>query len=398
MKMSARKLQFTGAYFDGLSARKHRVTVNLSPRQMTLSLPEGRTLGWDYADLRRNSASAGDNPPFHLERLAADPEGNRLESLTVDDPAFLLNLRQTSAVSLHSSLQRVKGSRHVGLALAVLVIPLFLYGLWKVVIPELSDRVAMQVPVSWEEKLGTTVMQGLPKMLAPTPNPAKEKVLQAIIDRLLSSGPDQPYDIRIYISPHKMINAVALPGGRIIVFQGLLNAAESPEELAGVLAHEIQHVVLRHSTRGIIRSLTSAILLTLIVGDMNGTMEMALNVAGELDGLRHSRNMEREADRQGMDMILTAGIDPSGMVRMFEKLQDREKLLTKGEKAEQAGQEEDSSTWTEYLSTHPAGNDRVSQLKKQVAMAGKKSYTPLLPNLDWHATVHQEQKPKSDGI
>lgn len=396
--MNSRKLQFTGAYFDGLSARKHQVTVNLSPRQMTLSLSEGGSLAWSYEDLRRHSADAGDNPPFHLEHTVSESQGNRLESLAVDDPAFLLNLRQTSAVPLHSSLKRVKGSRHVALAVAVLVIPLFLYGLWTVVIPELSDRVAMQVPVSWEEKLGNKVLEGLPKMLAPAPHPAKEKVLKAIIDRLLTARPDQPYNIRIHISPHKMVNAVALPGGHIIVFQGLLNAAESPEELAGVLAHEIQHVVLRHSTRGIIRGLTSKILLTLMVGDMNGSMEMALNLAGELDGLRHSRNMERQADRQGMDMILKARIDPSGMVRMFEKLGEQEKRLMKGGKAQKTLPDEDSSSWTEYLSTHPAGNDRVSQLKKQVAMSDKKSYTPLLPNMDWRGTVHQEPGPKQDGI
>jgi predicted Zn-dependent protease len=168
--------------------------------------------------------------------------------------------------------------------------------------------------------------------------------------------------------------------------------------LAGVLAHEIQHVLLRHSTRGIIRSLTSQLLLTLMVGDMNGSMEMALNVAGELDGLHHSRNMERQADRHGMEMILTAGIDPNGMVRMFEKLGQQEKLLAEGKKAKKPGQEDDSSSWTEYLSTHPAGHDRVSQLKKQVAKSDKKSYTPLLPNTDWNGTVHQERSPKPDGI
>ncbi len=316
----------------------------------------------------------------------------------MDDPQFLFNLRQISSVPLHSSLRQVTGSRHVLLALAALVIPLFLYGLWKVVIPQLSDRVAMQVPVFWEEKLGLTVLENLPKTLAPTPDPEKEKALQVIVDRLLTAHPSQPYDIRIYISPFQMVNAVALPGGHIIVFQGLLNIADSPEELAGVLAHEIQHVLLRHSTRDIIRALTSQILLTLMLGDMNGSMEVALDVAGELDGLRHSRNMEREADRHGMEMILSAGIDPNGMVSMFEKLGEQEKLLPQGEKPETSGPEEDPSSWTEYLSTHPAGNDRVDQLKKQVAMSDKKSYTPLLPNLNWNATVHRGKPPKPSGV
>jgi predicted Zn-dependent protease len=278
------------------------------------------------------------------------------------------------------------------------VIPLFLYGLWKVVIPQLSDRVAMQVPVFWEEKLGQTVLEGLPDALSPRPDQAKEKALHAIVDRLLQTHPNQPYDIRVYISPFEMVNAVALPGGPVIVFQGLLDLAESPEELAGVLAHEIQHVLLRHSTRGIVRALTSQILLSLMVGDMNGSMDMMLNVAGELDGLSHSRKMELEADRLGMEMILTAGIDPNGMVRMFEKLGEQEALLTEKDKIKKRGPEDDKSSWTEYLSTHPAGRNRVDRLKKQVAMSQKKSYTPLLPDINWKATVHRKAQPEANGI
>ncbi len=396
--MSARKLEFTGAYFDGLSAKKREVTIHLSPRQMKVSLHKGQALVWDYADLRRNSASIGDNPPFHLEHIEAGSKHSGLKSLTVNDAAFLSSLQQISGVPLHSSLKRATRSRQYALVLAVLVVPLFLYGLWKGVIPQLSDRVAMQVPVSWEEKLGQTVLEGLPTALAPTPAPAKEKALKAIIDRLLEADPNQPYDIRIYISPLEMVNAVALPGGHIIVFQGLLNLAESPEELAGVLAHEIQHVLLRHSTRGIIRALTSQILLSLMVGDMNGSMDLALSVAGEIDGLSHSRKMEREADRQGMEMILAAGIDPDAMVRLFEKLDAHEKLLTQGKKSKESGPDDDPSSWTEYLSTHPAGLDRVARLKKQVAKAEKKSYTPLLPDLNWGDTVHRKPRPNQNGI
>jgi Zn-dependent protease with chaperone function len=396
--MSARKLEFTGAYFDGLSAKKQAVTVRLSPRQMTLILHNGQSLAWNYADLCRNSASRSNNPPFHLEHITTELKDVRTESLTVDDEAFLANLNEISAIPLHSSLKQAKRSRHVALVLAILVIPLFLYGLGEVVVPALSDRMAMQVPVSWEEKLGQTVLESFPKAVAPMPDQVKEKALHAIVDRLLQSRPDQPYRIQVYISPFEMVNAIALPGGRIIVFQGLLNLAESPEELAGVLAHEIQHVLLRHSTRGIIRGLISEILRSLMIGDMNGSMDMVLNVAGELEGLSHSRNMEREADRHGMEMILTVGIDPNGMVRMFEKLGEQEKLLTQGEKGKKSDSENDSSSWTEYLSTHPAGRDRVDLLKKQVAMSPKKSYTPLLPDINWKATVHQKLNPIQDGI
>lgn len=388
--MNARKLYFTGVYFDGRQARKRQVSVDLSPHHLKLSLPEGQTLEWKAADLRLSSLGPRDNPPFHLEHSVNEPEGRRLETLAVDDPEFLAALRSMASVPLHPTLRPVSGMRVVTLALAVLAAPFFLYGLWTAAIPKLSDQAAMRVPVSWEEKLGDRVLQELPEGLAPSSNPELEKVLQMIAMRLLSAAPDQPYNIRIHVSPLAMVNAVAFPGGHILVFQGLLNASESPEELAGVLAHEIQHVALRHSTRGIIRGMASSLLLTLITGDMNGTMNAVLDVAGELGGLSYGRKMEREADRKGMEMILASGVDPAGMVRMFEKLEKEETRLLGDGESHNPGSEGDSTSWTEYLSTHPAGKGRISRLKKQAAKAGKKPYTSLLPDLDWKALVHRK--------
>jgi Zn-dependent protease with chaperone function len=388
--MSGRSLRFTGAYFDGRSPRRHEVALSLSPRQLTLTLPEGPSHNWQYSDISLSAPAKSGKPPFHLEYTVNEIKGDRLETLVIDDPVFLKSLREITTVSLHPSLRPVSGLKRGLLVVAALVVPFFLYGLWTLGIPKLADRVAMQVPTSWEEKLGNSILETLPKALAPVSRPEQEKALNVIVARLLSASPNQPYyNIRVHISPHKMVNAAAFPGGPIIVFQGLLNKAETPEELAGVLAHEIQHVVLRHSTRGILRSMASSILLTLITGDVNGSMSAVLEVAGGLEGLAHSRAMERQADREGMDRVLAANIDPAGMIRMFEKLQALDQPVIPASKTEEP--EDGSASWTEYLSTHPAGQNRVSEMKKQVAMAGKKSYTPLLPHLDWKALINKKR-------
>ena len=83
----------------------------------------------------------------------------------------------------------------------------------------------------------------------------------------------------------KEVNALALPGGAIVVSNGLFNQAESPEEFAGVIAHEIQHVLLRHSTRGILRNLAQNMLRALFLGDVNAIMEKMVNLAGTLETL-----------------------------------------------------------------------------------------------------------------
>lgn len=387
--MNVRSLRFTGAYFDGRSPRRHEVALSLSPRQLTLTLPEGPTHNWQYTDLSLRAPAKSGKPPFHLEHTVNEIKGDRLETLVIEDPVFLKSLREITAVSLHPSLRPVSGLKRGLLIVAALIVPFFLYGLWTLGIPKLADRVAIQVPTSWEEKLGNSILETLPKALAPVSRPEQEKALNAIVARLLSAFPNQPYNIRVHISPHKMVNAAAFPGGPIIVFQGLLNKAETPEELAGVLAHEIQHVALRHSTRGILRSMASSILLTLITGDVNGSMSAVLEVAGGLEGLAHSRAMERQADAKGMDMILAADIDPAGMITMFEKLQALEQPVIPASKTEEP--EDDSTSWTDYLSTHPAGKGRVSEMQKQVVMAGKKSYTPLLPHLDWKTLINKQR-------
>ena len=87
-----------------------------------------------------------------------------------------------------------------------------------------------------------------------------------------------------------------MPGGNIIVFEGLIKIADSPGEFAGVLAHEAQHIFLKHSTRGILRNLASGVLLALVRGDANAVMESVVGIAGQLNTLGFSRKMETEAD------------------------------------------------------------------------------------------------------
>ena len=266
--MTARKLQFAGALFDGKSARKHPVDIELTPREIILKNPGHEPIHWLYPNLR----------------WAANTTNALLE-------------------------QSVEGN--------------------------------------------------------------------------------QPYDLRIYIWSEKEVNALALPGGAMLISQGLLNEAESPEELAGVIAHEIQHVLLRHSTRGIIRNLTQSMLLTLFVGDVNATMEKVVNLVSTLETLGLSREMEVEADRKGMELILAANIDPHGMIRIFEKLTQNESSQEEEIKNKAVSRKKDTEFFS-YFSTHPSSKNRILNLKKQMKPHENKTWMPLFQNLNWN-----ELKPKN---
>jgi len=384
--MSERKLTFSGALFDGRSAARQKVTVRLSPTELTLERAGRSTLTWPFGDVRMDPHHSHGRPPIHLDHYPEGPGGDRLETLVVDDPDFLHSLHALGPAAPGYAWQERRRNRRLALAGGLVLVPLLFYWIWAFGIPRLVDRVAMEVPVAWEEELGGMILTGLLRpSMAESAEPEAQESLDAIVQRLLSQVPDQPYRIAVHIHPSGMINALALPGGNIVVFQGLLNASDSAEELAGVLAHEVQHVLRRHSTRGILRSLASSFLLTLMVGDVNGVMQAVLSLAENLEGLKFSRAMESEADAEGMRMVIAAGIDPEAMVKIFRKFEEEEeKLLSEGE------EEADESGWLDYLRTHPAGKERVARLLSLIEENPPRTPRPLLPGRDWARIMHRE--------
>ena len=261
----------------------------------------------------------------------------------------------------------------------ILVLIFSAYVFIKTVPSFLADQMVEKIPIEWEVTVGQSILEMLP--VARKPDQEVLKVLQDAVDFLKQSlqGNPSPYDLKVYILPVKQANALALPGGPIVIFEGLLYKAESPEELAGVLAHEIQHILLRHSTRGILRNMAESMLVTIFLGDMNSVMEGIVQLAGQLETLGLSREMEAEADQKGMELILSANIDPHGMIRIFEKLmQEESKELPQGKTV---SKENDFSS---YFSTHPSGQNRLARLEKQMNSHANKTWTPLFPNLDWN--------------
>jgi predicted Zn-dependent protease len=154
-----------------------------------------------------------------------------------------------------------------------------------------------------------------------------------------------------------------VPGGYVVVNTGLIRAADSAEEVAGVLAHEVQHVERRHTLKNMLHSLGFHALMALALGDISGT---ALgNVATTLSELKFGRDLESEADTLGLKALKKAGIAPQGMVSFFAKL---------------AKQEKDAAP-PALLSTHPASDERMQALNKLVQEQGTWPSTPL--PYDW---------------
>jgi beta-barrel assembly-enhancing protease len=322
---------------------------------------EGRTLWWPLREIKQSQGF------YAGEQVRLERGGELPEMLLLDDVAFLAALRREGAERARAfhdpDRRRFRVPLTVVAAAAVVMVGAALY-LWG--IPALAAVVARRVPVAWEERLGASVMEHFAPDSRRCNDPVVTKAVNDIMARLLAPLPSVPYRFRVSVIADERVNAVAAPGGYVFVLAGLLSRAETPEELAGVLAHEAQHVLRRHATRAILQHASTGVLVAALAGDVSGLVAFGLESARTLGALRYSRQIEEEADREGMAMLHAARVDPAGALAFFEKLQ-----------REHGGDE-----IFRYLSTHPSTGDRLRTLRALAAGATVPPL-PLLPGQDW---------------
>jgi predicted Zn-dependent protease len=208
-----------------------------------------------------------------------------------------------------------------------------------------------------EAKLGLQVKKELEtEGLKYSNDPAVQGYVQSVADKILVHAKRDRPDVRwqvFVVDDVKTVNAFATPGGFLYVYTGLIKAATSEAEIAGVLAHEAGHVTGRHSARQMVNAYGLQAVLGMALGNNPNQLAQAAGaIAGKGALLAHGRSEETEADELGARYASSAGYDPRGLIRFFEKLQ-------KGE-----GNTPGILTW---LSTHPATSARISNLRDYIA-------------------------------
>jgi len=223
--------------------------------------------------------------------------------------------------------------------------------------------VVARIPVAQEIKLGEQLWQMQSAQLKLIEGTAANRFLEETGTRLAQAKPT-PYRYRFSLADDPGVNAFAMPAGFIVVHRGLIEKAASAEEVAGVLAHEIEHAEQRHSLRALAQELGFTAIWIAVTGDVGG------GVAGEwlkgLAGMHFSRAQEIAADAGGYGRLLAAKIDPRGMASFFETL---------------SKQQGDLPGALSLLSTHPASAERAAAIKAQLQTAP--SFPPLA--YDWAA-------------
>lgn len=306
--------------------------------------------GFNHGVLRLDWQDAAGAYAFCVEG-----EGERTACLATAPPALAEGLRTAAG-------RRGRVERRFRLGWAALVLLLLLPFIAGGVLLLNLDRVAAwavaRIPAAQEVQLGELVLaQTRAALPLRESGPAVEALRQ--IGARLTVG--SPYRYRWLVAEAPTVNAFAAPGGVVVVHSGLLRAVATPEELAGVLAHEIAHVELRHSLTALVKSLGLRTLLAVALGDLSGSA--VVEAAQRLTELGYSREAEREADREGLRRLTAARIDPAGLLAFFATLEQQATVAPPA-----------------FLSSHPATAERIAALRGAVAEL-RGDWTPLAVDL-----------------
>ena len=309
------------------------------------------------------AVSAGGLDHDHLVVKWAHAQGER--TLYLKNHDVIRAFRQAAPDHLNApfeqAAERVRQARQrhrVMWAAVVGSILALVLGLWFGA--DLLVEVAVsRIPVEWEQKLGDSAYRDFLVHQEVMKEGPGVTALGEMTQRLTEQIPNNPYKFEVTVVKSDVVNAFALPGGHVVVFTGLMKKADSGEEVAGVMSHELNHVLQRHGLERVVKSLGLMTAVTIVLGDQQGLVGMMKQVGVELLTLKFGREQETEADVKGLQLLQRAKIDPSGMIKFFERLSEKDEGRM------------------EWLSTHPMSTARAERLKAELAALPKKSPEPF---------------------
>jgi len=356
-------------YFDGTCSARNDVTVETGAASLRIFGADRRLLDeWLYAELRRQSAPDG------VLRLGRHGE-TLLARLEIRDAALAAAI-EDRAVTLDRSgaAERALRRKVVALSLAA-VVSLIVTAI--IGVPVLATRLTPLVPISVEQKLGNAVDEQIRSSLdtkhlgaafvcGTGANGANGAAGQAALDKLvgkLKTAAGLPYPLRVEVVRRTDFNAFALPGGYIYTFQGVIDHAQSPDEVAGVLAHEMGHVAHRDGTRTVLQAAGLSFLFGMMLGDFVGGGAVVIAAKTVLRS-SYSRQAEAAADTYSVAVMRKLGGDPRALAAILARVVA------------------DKDQGIKILEDHPDTKDRVAAINA-MAPAGKTS--PVLGAADWAA-------------
>ncbi|MBV9562564.1 MAG: M48 family metallopeptidase [Bradyrhizobium sp.] len=342
----------SAVYYDGKSSRKRTVVLAFGDK-LVISGEGLPSESWDYADIRRADGAPG---VLRVSCLSASP----LARLEIRDATLAADLESRCARLGDNSLDGRSIARIVGwsLAAAASIVLVILFA-----IPLAADRLTPLVPASFERRLGDAADAQMKAVFGGHACKAEagQAALVKLVDALRkSSGLDLAVEPAVLDTP--IPNAFALPGGKVYLLKGLLAKADDPDEIAGVLAHELGHLAHRDSVREVIYNGGTSFLVGLLFGDVTGSSTLIF-ASRSLVTATYSREAEQNADSFAIEVMQRLGRSPKPMGELLFRV---------------TGKEGDNPL--SILASHPLTEDR---LKRMSELDRQAAGPPLLTRTEW---------------
>jgi len=336
-------MEFEAFYFDGKTSAKKEVQVHFYPiGELHIRVLE-QELVYKLSEVRISPRLA------NIPRALYFPDGAKCETDDNDTVDAVLRKQKRGR---WDALQYKVESRFKYILLSLILSVLIIWGFIQFGIPELSKEAAFALPASVQAKLGSDGLKHMDRLfLSPSELDAgTQNRLRSLFDRIKRDVSDE-YDFRLEFRKAKKLgpNAFALPSGIIVVTDSMVRLAKHDNELAGVFAHEMGHVVYRHALRRLIQDSAVVVIIAGVTGDISSISSLSAALPTILVEAKYSRAFEREADRFAMKYMKEHNIPPGYLADILIRIEKKEK----------------ANSSFDYLSTHPATQKRVKVLREE---------------------------------
>lgn len=305
--------------------------------------------------------------------LRASVEGQDVRVLVPDKTIADHMAKSGAPGSVLAAVHRAEQSRQrrSGVNLAVLLVLIGIAALLVVgafaVLRAAGERAVALVPPAWEVALGKTAAKNILTQKKTCSHPAVVRAANEIGMRLVGALGSTPYSYRIRVLDDAEPNAFALPGGYVFLNRGLVDAAADLDEVAGVLAHELAHVQLRHGLSNIVRQAGFFIGFSVLIGDLGAVEQVFLSNATSLVEMSFSRDQETQADAEAVALMHRAKLNPLGLPRFLLTLSAQEGI---------------AGALPSFLSTHPNSQQRSEDLNALAQTLGPVQHHPFAANIE----------------
>lgn len=332
-------------YLDGKTSKPQSIHVKLVGSVLHLYTIDSGELPFAKWELRECS-SLSFNSSDSLQ-LGYGERPQQMLELDTHNENIRRELENSSNIEKKTFARVLGGNpiRTVGLGLIVLATLIVVYVMY--VSTYVGRAIVNVVPISLEQKLGETALNQMSSLQ--NFDSANSVLLNEFFDEI---GYSSVYDLEIYYDEGNVVNAFALPGGKMVIYKGLIDRMESWEELAALMGHELTHINNRHTLKILSKQLGNYAVFSAITGDMAGISGIILESAINMNEISYSRSFETEADINGLNMLIEHNIRPSAMIDLFERLRVENETV------------EGILKHLEVLSSHPLTQNRIKYINK----------------------------------